>query len=55
MFYVVENVQEDKFNGDKLVRKQYYDSERMRLLPNEAMVSLSCINFVANINIVLVF
>ncbi|KAF7833334.1 homeobox-DDT domain protein RLT1-like isoform X1 [Senna tora] len=30
---------EEKFNGDKKARKKYYDSERMRVLPNETMIA----------------
>jgi len=42
---VVAVLQEEKFDGDRKVKKQYRDPDEVRALTNEMMVSFSCINF----------
>jgi len=36
-------LQEEKFNGNRKLKKQYHDPDGIRVLSNEKMVSFSCI------------
>ena len=40
---MVAVLQEEKFDGDRKIKKQYRDPDEVRVLTNEMTVSFSCI------------